>query len=334
MAQNLDKNRRNLYKIIKENFSDITLSEFEAHFVSKDTFEEFVRQLEKNKKKKEKGKTWNKITFSGLESYYRMYACDMPWAKKLGYCGGEESEVNLDSLVGIYTTNDPKIKKIEVYKGKDENDVDSLFISSIFFKNIPQLEDYTVAKLIPEPNGINLFSISSNGVKLSDATISFVNDQFILKYKILLKEFSITGTKEKTATSEPTDKKDNKKKTDSVTSTTTKTDTKKSEIPVVKSKPLYFDKNKKDALPTKDCGDFPFTLGCVNTKIGDLSAKFFSGDRSNDTYDKELENFLDNMGYFPNSSKEITQDLWIKLMNKSIIKESVKKVLKEHINKK
>lgn len=240
----------------------------------------------------------------------------------------ETPKTNLDALVGTYTTNVPKIKKIEIYKAKDENDEDSLYLSSIFLKNIPKLEDYTVAKLTPKANSTNIFTISNGEVELPDATISFTGDQFTFKYKLLL----ITGTKEQGTTSEPIDKKDDKKKADVVA--TTKSDNKKSDIPVVKSKPLYFNKEKKQDIVTKPCSDFPFTLGCVNTKIGDLSAKFFSGDRSNDTYDKELENFLDNMGYFPSSSKEITQDLWVKLMNKSIIKETIKKVLKEYINKK
>jgi hypothetical protein len=245
----------------------------------------------------------------------------------------EIPKTNLDSLVGIYITNVPKIKKIEVYKGKDENDVDSLFLSSIFFKNIPQLKDYTVAKLTPEPNSVNLFSISSEGVKLPDATISFANDQFIFKYKFLLKEFTITGKKEKITTSEPTDKKDDKNKVGAVV-TTTKSDDKKSDIPVVKSKPLYFNKDKKVDIPTKDCIDFPFTLGCVNTKIGDINAKLFRGERFNDTYNEELLNFLDNRGYFKDSNKEITLDIWNKLNNRNVIKESIKKVLKEYINKK
>jgi hypothetical protein len=246
----------------------------------------------------------------------------------------ETPKTNLEALIGTYTTDFPKIKKIEIYKRKDEKDEDSLYLSSIFLKNIPQLEDYTVAKLTPKANSVNVFSISSEGVELPDATISFTDNEFIFTYKVLLNQFlKITGKKEQVVTSEPTDKKDDKKKTDSVTSTTTQDD-KKSDIPVVKSKPLYFNKQKKVNVATKPCGDFPFTLGCVNTKLGDLNAKFFSGDRSNDTYDKELQKFLDNMGYFPSSSKEITQDLWVKLMNKSVIKESIKKVLKEYINKK
>jgi hypothetical protein len=237
---------------------------------------------------------------------------------------------------GTYTTNIPKIKKVEVYKSKNENGEDSLFLTSVFFKNIPNLKDYTIAKLTPKDSSSNIFSISSNGVELPDAEIKFVNDGFTFKYKPLatLNRFiTITGKKEKIATSEPTDKKDDKNKVGAVV-TTTKTDTKKSDIPVVKSKPLYFNDNVKDTTPTKDCSDFPFTLGCVNTKIGDLNAVLFRGERFNDMYGKKLKNFLDSAGYISNSNDELTLDTWSDLMNRNTIKESIKKVLKEYINKK
>ena len=145
---------------------------------------------------------------------------------------------------------------------------------------------------------------------------------------------TITGKKEQVTTSEPTDKKDDKKKKNPVTSTTTTQDDKKSDIPIVKSKPLYFNNDQKDTTPKKSCNDFPFTLGCVNSKIGDLNAKFFGGNRYDDMYNKQLENFLENKGYFSNSNNELTEKTWNYLMNINIIKESIKKVLKEYIIKK
>jgi hypothetical protein len=247
----------------------------------------------------------------------------------------EIPKTNLDALVGTYTTNVPKIKVIAISKAKDENDEDSLYLSSIFLKKIPQLEDFTVAKLTPKANSVNIFSISSNGVELPDATISFTDNEFTFKYKVLLNQFlTITGKKEQVTTSEPTDKKDDKKKKNPVTSTTTTQDDKKSNIPIVKSKPLYFNNDQKDTTPKKSCNDFPFTLGCVNSKIGDLNAKFFGGNRYDDMYNKQLENFLENKGYFSNSNNELTEKTWNYLMNINIIKESIKKVLKEYINKK
>ena len=108
------------------------------------------------------------------------------------------------------------------------------------------------------------------------------------------------------------------------------------QLPVVKSKPLYFDKNVKDKTPTKPCNDFPFALGCINSKIGDLNAKLFMGNRYNDVYNEELYNIFDNTGAFnsTNPNKELTQKIWDYYMKSRTIKESVKKVLKEYINKK
>ena len=93
-------------------------------------------------------------------------------------------------------------------------------------------------------------------------------------------------------------------------------------IPVVRTKPLYFNNDKKDDTPSKDCSDFPFTLGCVNSKIGDLNASLFMGDRDDNKYTKELQHFLDGTGNFNNTNvnMEITKDMWDRLMNRNVIK--------------
>jgi hypothetical protein len=92
-------------------------------------------------------------------------------------------------------------------------------------------------------------------------------------------------------------------------------------------------------LTIKNCNSFPFELGCKNSLIGDLNQKFF-GNRRQDTYTKLLQNRLDNRAYFSidNEEKTITKEIWDQIMRSSekskIVKETVKKVLKEHINKK
>jgi hypothetical protein len=89
----------------------------------------------------------------------------------------------------------------------------------------------------------------------------------------------------------------------------------------------------------KNCDSFPFELGCTNSLIGDLNKKFF-GKRRKDTYTKLLQNHLDNRAYFSidNEEKMITKQIWDQIMGSSekskIVKETVKKVLKEYINKK
>ena len=243
----------------------------------------------------------------------------------------DQSEVV--SKEGTYTTDVPAIKKVRVYKGKDENDEESLYLNSIYLEKIPLLKNYTISKLTPNKSNTLVYSISNkSGEELVDA-ITFSSNSFVFKYSILGRIFTITATK-----------KDDTKVSDEVTPPTpvkTKTDNtivkkdKDDEIPVVRTKPLYFD-TFKDTTPTKDCSDFPFTLGCVNSKIGDLNAELFGGNRKKDTYTNGLQKFLNGNGNFgvENTNKEITKDLWNELMNKSVIKESVKKVLKEYINKK
>ena len=247
----------------------------------------------------------------------------------------ETPKINYDALVGTYITDVPSIKKVRVYKGKDENGEESLYLSSIYLEKIPQLKNYIISKLTPNKNNQLVFSISNkSGEELVDA-ITFSSNKFVFKYSVLGRSFEIIATKE-----------DVTKVSDEVTPPTpvkTKTDNtivkkdKDDEIPVVRSKPLYFNNDKKDDTPTKSCNDFPFTLGCVNSKIGDLNAKLYSGNRYNDQYTKDLQSNLDNGGNFNrqvNPNKELTKDLWDELMNKQVIKESVKKVLKEYINKK
>ena len=372
MATNQDTNRRSLYKLIKNEFVSaktnkvLTYDEwFNLLFKDANTLSDqsstgdgkgntkynnlysiinFKKILDGDEtiiehyfpSSAENSTIWRKRLTTKKE-FYKTFACDLDWAKSLNFCG-DVNNVNSDSYVGEYANK--LIKKLRVYTSKDENDMDALYLSSIYLDQIPRLstligDDRTLI-LSPTDEGGTFTISNSQGILIPNVNVVFTADSFTINLKIanisteILKANKITSKDDEDTTST----KDNEKKTDTVTNTTTKTDDKKSDIPIVKSKPLYFNKDKKDTLPTKDCSDFPFTLGCVNSKIGDLSAKFFSGDRSNDTYDKELQKFLDNMGYFPSSTKEITQDLWVKLMNKSIIKESIKKVLKEYINKK
>lgn len=273
------------------------------------------------------------------QEFYKTFACDLDWAKSLNFCGGVNnvSNVNTDGYVGEYSSD--LIKKLRVYPSNDDNDVNVLNLSSIYFDKIPRLstiigDDRTLI-LTPTSEG-NTFTISnSQGILIPNVNVVFTADSLSINLKMggvgteLLKAKKITSKDDEDST--PT--KDNEKK-DSTTNTTKKPDDKKSDIPIVKSKPLYFNNDKKINIPTKPCDKFPFELGCVNTKIGDINAKLFDGNRFDDTYEEELFNFLDNAGYFKGTNKEITQDIWNKINNRGVIKESVKKVLKEYINKK
>ena len=274
---------------------------------------------------------WIKV-LTNKEEFYKSFACDLPWTQTLNFCKGtNNTPTNLDDKVGDYTTDNPLIKKIKISKGPDNIDStkESLYVNSPYFEKLPKLgnynlADYAVSKLTQSGNNSSVFTLSNqSGESLPNATVTFDNNNTKFTFQFL--SYTIIATKITQPKPVDTTKKDD---------TVVKKD-KDNEIPVVRTKPLYFD-TYKDDTPPKDCGDFPFTLGCVNSKIGDLNAKLFMGDRDKDMYTKSLQKFLDNTGNFGgrNPNMEITKDLWNELMNKQIIKESVKKVLKEYINKK
>lgn len=331
MAQNLDEKRKQLYNIIKKGNPDYERKSFDLNFSTQKAFESFVATILKNKKEKPKTH-WDLILVKDLAGFYRTFACDMPWAANLNFCGGTPANT-LGNIVGDYVTDNKLIKNLKIKKLKDtvDTDIDAYYISSPDIGKIPALVDFTVSKLIPTTDP-KVFDISS--LKLGETlekVITFNDKGFVLDYM----GFKINATKVVGSDVEDdTPTKDDEDKPNSATNTTTKPDDKKSDIPIVKSKPLYFNNDKKINVPTKPCDKFPFELGCVNTKIGDINAKLFDGNRFDDTYEEELFNFLDNAGYFKDSNKKITQDIWDRINNRGTIKESVKKVLKEYINKK
>lgn len=107
--------------------------------------------------------------------------------------------------------------------------------------------------------------------------------------------------------------------------------------------------NPKKAFNWKSCDEntYPWTYGCKNTKIGQMNLSLF-GDRYGDIFGDELMNALESYGYFggPNEKKgEISKTIYDKVtvrdaqqqnesINKKVVKETVKKVLKERLNKK
>lgn len=330
----LTNNRNNLKVILKDEYKDTKV--LDLIFKSKLTFEKFF----KDKVKPQSLITpWSKLPKT-LDEFYKTYVCDLSWAQSTNYCKVNEPIItNNDDKVGDYTTDNPLIKKIKISKGPDNTDPtkESLYVNSPYFEKLPKLgnynlADYSVSKLTQSATNSSVFTLSNqSGESLPNATITFDNTGFTFQF---LTTFKIIATKiTKSETDNSTKKDDTVVKKDD---TVVKKD-KDDEIPVVRTKPLYFNRDKKDDTPTKSCNDFPFILGCVNTKIGDLNAKLYRGNRYDDQYTKDLQGDLDNGGNFNrqlNPNMEITKDLWNELMNKQVIKESVKKVLKEYINKK
>ena len=107
--------------------------------------------------------------------------------------------------------------------------------------------------------------------------------------------------------------------------------------------------NPKKAFNWKPCDEniYPWTYGCKNTKIGQMNLSLF-GDRYGDIFGDELMNALESYGYFggPNEKNgQISKTIYDKVtvrdaqqqnesFNKKVVKETVKKVLKERLNKK
>jgi hypothetical protein len=104
--------------------------------------------------------------------------------------------------------------------------------------------------------------------------------------------------------------------------------------------------NPKKAFTWKSCDEntYPWTYGCKNTKIGQMNMSLF-GDRYGDIFGDELMNALEAYGYFGGSNEkkgEISKTIYDKVtvrdaqqqnesFNKKVIKETVKKVLKERL---
>lgn len=336
------KNRRILYSKIPKEYKkykgvELTLDQFnKIWYKDENIFSEgninLFKYLNDNVDNMFAKKDTVRTALKSKRSFYRTFACDLEWAKKYTFCGGEENKINFDVYVGEYFSK--LVKKIRIYTLKDENDVDVLYLSSVYFDQVPRLSALLgksqIFILSPTDAEGKKFTISDDqGVLIPYVNITFKDDSFSINSEIANKNVELLKAN-KLITKDGGDED----KLDSTANTTTKPDDKKLNIPIVKSKPLYFNKEKKQDIVTKPCGDFPFTLGCVNTKIGDLNAVLFSGNRYDDTYNKQLENFLDNRGYFSNSNNELTLDTWNDLMNRNTIKESIKKVLKEYINKK
>ena len=347
-----EKNRKVVYNLITTNYYNSNNPEtydvwFAKWFANENTFSKGKNSLfdflygNRDKIFAKDNPIRKKIEVNDNRTYYwKNFACDLSWAEKFNVCSGIINKpINLDDKVGDYTTDNPLIKKIKISKGPDNTDPtkESLYVNSPYFEKLPKLgnynlADYSVSKLTQSATNSPVFTLSNqSGESLLNATITFDNTNTEFTFQFL--RFTIKATKiTKSETDNSTKKDDTVVKKDD---TVVKKD-KDDEIPVVRSKPLYFDTDKKDDTPPKDCGDFPFTLGCINSKIGDLNAKLFRGDRKDNKYIKRLQNLLNNSANFnsSNPNMEITKDLWDELMNKQVIKESVKKVLKEYINKK
>ena len=220
----------------------------------------------------------------------------------------------------------------KVYNSLSDNDLVSKYLTKhpIYLKSIQPTE---LAKLGMDLGGQALKKGTDyvkdkidnlGGNSFTDSTIQSLKDKvgdYIDKVKDNASKTQQTTTAEPEKSTTPTSNDD--------------------KVVVTKYDPVT---NRHEALNTRDCSSFPFTVGCINPKIGMLNDAIF-GDPLSNTYGRNLYKALYSTGYFGMSGEkdgEISQTLYDRVMQnsrqqnesldkKNIIKQTVKKVLKDHI---
>ena len=301
------------------------------------------------------------ISLRDKVTFVKTYACfDFDWTTKstTKYCLGAtpsntNTNTNLDEtelkpLMGMYKSDQTTDGEFRIFDATSNENISSPFklgimsytysyISGVLTEPSKSGNKLILKISIDTSSSTTISALSSflPNVDLSTLstikpTITFSEDRQSFTYDIFNHKGTATKTEEK--------KVEKKKTDDNKTDTTNKSDDEKPYKPnqtTIHSTTTDYNKIDEPNLIVKNCSSFPFEVGCSNYLIGDLNEKFF-GKRRKDTYTKLLQNHLDNMAYFSvdNEEKMITKEIWDQIMNKSIIKESVKKVLKEYINKK
>lgn len=295
------------------------------------------------------------ISLRDKETFVRAYACnDFNWTNGHKFCVNSQDSRSitnldkdtLDSLVGVYESNNKDDGKFEIFLKKDYsnvNDVPKLGIMSYYFSHLKGILENPTKK---DNNLILDLSLDTSSSSSLDTLSSLLPKVDLSKFKskITFSEdgksftYDLLGHK---GTATKIEKKE-VKKTDDKKDVEKKVDTEKPYKPhqtTLYSDEIDYDIINEPNLDIKNCNDFPFGLGCTNNIIGDINEKVF-GKRRKNVYTKLLQNHLDNMGYFSIDNEEnlITKEISDKILKpldkSKIIKESVKKVLKEYINKK
>lgn len=295
------------------------------------------------------------ISLKDKVTFVRTYACfDFPWTTTSlsNYCSGasKSTEVvstsgstNMNDYVGVYDIE--KNDQIPVTIVDVNDDQNSLDVSFPGMEDNAIYKKYSKINLKPKSTGSNVFDVYVDDKQIPLSDVTFNSDKSKFTFNIVNFKGVAIKTKDNT-TPPPTPsntKKDDGKKTNPSTTPTKDKDSGKTII----NKTVYNYSGVSDEpdfepniSQNKECNDYPFTLGCINVDIGDINEKFFGkGNRRADVFSTKLLNSLKSYGYIMPNDKDpkITEDMYNRIMKafaKDIIKESVKKVLKEYINKK
>jgi len=301
-------------------------------------------------------KEWKKSIVDKNE-FYKTFACDLKWAKDSSYCGSipptptptPVDDGELKKLIGVYESDKTSDGKFRIFDATSTSAPDSkiqLGIMSYTYSYVSGLltdsqksGDELILKLSIDASSITKNSASSSLLPNLDlstlstykTTITFSKDRQSFTYDMFGYKRTATKTTEKVTVINKTNVK--------------KTDDKKTDAKVEKPYKPHVTTLKSKTTDYNDVGDgifrkdYPFEVGNRNRLIGDINEKIYDS-RRKDVYTQELLVDLKNIGAFGEDNYEnvINKDVYDYVMNimtpKDVIKESVKKVLKEYINRK
>ena len=318
-------------RVVEACGNDVRMKEKKKQF-----FKEKIRPNQKIKP----FSAWSQLPTT-LENFYKNYACDLSWATSISFC--------------VVTPPTPTPGTEDDYTGNFQ-DTKANYVFSIIEKNENGTKSLNL-NIYGLPSGYNNLLLKPTATKGTfeisiPSSISIVGTPTI-KYDTDLKGFTYDLILYKGTAKKIDGKPNNSNKPDeSSKSNTNTTDTSTSNSDKEKQQKLYqnilkYDSDKKFESDIKNpipCDDFPFKIGCQNKLIGDMNQVLFN-DRLDDVFDKShLYKNLDNHGAFDAPGEkdgEISKNIYNQIMSlnenlrrKKVIKETVKKVLKERILKK
>jgi hypothetical protein len=277
-------------------------------------------------------RTMPKVDLTGDDptNLFLYYACDIPSIGKVSYCSGKPDDLKDEEIIGDYTSDVEQIGDIRIT-------TDNEFDGSTSKKLVVQIPKFIGSGASSQYSQMDLVSKGGGGYELKYknfliGNIQFDKDKNGFLYKILKingaakrKEFGVVKSTDTTNT-----KKDDIKPTETKPKIDEPRGTTLQNIKTVDNKTI-----KSHTCDDSMFEDGGFELGCKNKLIGDLNEKLF-GDRMFDLYSEMLQNYLTSYSCFTqnNLSKKLNPYAWNRAMKIGTIKESVRKVLKEHINKK
>ena len=310
----------------------------------------FIKINEKREEISDTTTVWHKVLERDLTAFFKAYACDLPWAVGNSYCAGSAgqgfSKSDIEPLIGYYKSDKETDGDFRIVNATSYDDRDAIFKLGVVSYNFSQINGVLEN---PKINGQNLIfdlSIDITSPTIQNALNRLFPDKDFSRFKPQIvfsgnrQSFSYdivghTGTAIKTE----------EKNVDKKKSKTTKTDNKKTDTKVEKPYKPHVTTLQSKTTDYNDVGDgifrkdYPFEVGDRNRLIGDINEKIYDS-RRKDVYTQELLVDLKNIGAFGEDNYEnvINKDVYdyvMKLMTpKDVIKESVKKVLKEYINSK